>query len=149
MKWAFSAWLIPGIIVSAFSLLVILSPAASHAQTTPSGGVDLAGREYAAAAALQNRQQYELAAQEWAQFLKSYPQDARAPRARHYLGLCQLKNQQYAAAAQTFSALLASAGKLPPDALKVDLEGGAKADLPRAELFVSRSGSVQRGPGCH
>ena len=138
MKRAFSACLVGGILVAAFLSLVILSPAISHAPDPidgkrPTGGVDLAGREYAAAAALRNRQQYELAAQEWAQFIEDRIRRTPArPRARHYLGLCQLKNQQYAAAALN---LLGGARCSPPpadcrpDALKVELEGGAKDDL--------------------
>ena len=99
------------------------------AQAQPAAGPDIAGRQYAAAAALQNREQYDLAADEWAQFLKSYPSDRRAARARHYLGVCQLKNKDYAAAAESFAALVGDKAQLPAAALDVELEGGAKANL--------------------
>ena len=63
-----------------------------------------ASRQYAAAAALQNREQYELAAEEWAKFLEKFAADARADRAQHYLGICNLKLKQFApAAAAQFS----------------------------------------------
>lgn len=43
---------------------------------------DNATRRYAAAAALQNRQVYDLAAEEWTRFLTSFPQDSRVDRAQ-------------------------------------------------------------------
>ena len=108
MKRAFSAWLIAGLLFLTFFI-------AGHFVASGQPGADHAvrcGRSSRRAicrrCGLQNRQQYELAAEEWSQFLKWYPQDGVAPREPAItLGLCQLKNQQYAAAAQTFSALVA------------------------------------------
>lgn len=90
-------------------------------------GVDLAGRQYAAAAALQNRQQYDLAAGAWADFVKNHPQDSRTTRARHYLGVCLFKSKQYARSAEVFSQLIAA--HLPAQDFKVELEGGKQTDL--------------------
>jgi TolA-binding protein len=81
----------------------------AHAQQA-----ETATPQYAAAAALQNREQYDLAADEWRKFLQNYPGDPRVGRARHYLGLCQLKGKQYAAAAETFDKLLADSSRQPP-----------------------------------
>ena len=68
---------------------------------------EAATRQFAAAAALQNREQYDLAADEWAKFLRTYPQDPRADRALHYLGICQLKNKQYPQALEAFKKIIA------------------------------------------
>jgi TolA-binding protein len=70
-------------------------------------GDDAATRQYAAAAALQNREQYELATDEWAKFLAAYPQDSRADRATYYLGVCRLNTKQYAPAIEAFAQTIA------------------------------------------
>jgi len=70
-------------------------------------GTDPAARQYAAAAALQNREQYELAADEWTKFLAAFPQNERADRAQHYLGICRLKAKQYAQALEAFNKVVA------------------------------------------
>jgi TolA-binding protein len=69
---------------------------------------DAATRQFAAAAALQNREQYDLAADEWAKFLKAHAGDPRADRAHYYLGICRLKNKQYAAAAAAFAEMISA-----------------------------------------
>ena len=69
---------------------------------------EAAPRQFAAAAALQNREQFELAADEWAKFLATYPQDPRGDRAQHYLGICRLKNKQYAEALDAFNKVIAN-----------------------------------------
>ncbi|HVX12542.1 MAG TPA: tetratricopeptide repeat protein [Pirellulales bacterium] len=69
---------------------------------------DAATRQFAAAAALQNRDQFDLAAEEWTKFLKNFAGDPRADRAQHYLGICHLKNKQYAEAAAAFNHLIAT-----------------------------------------
>ena len=82
-----------------------LTTAQAQEQTTN----EAARRQFAAAAALQNREQFELAADEWQRFLKDFSSDVLAPRARHYLGLCQLKAKQYSAAAATLDPLVKQA----------------------------------------
>src|SRR3954468_19003502 len=59
------------------------------------------------AANFQNNGAFEIAAEEWQKFLKDYPKDAYATKARHYLGVCQLQMKQYAAAAASFEAVIA------------------------------------------
>jgi len=76
-------------------------PAASAAKSSPA-----AIQQYRAAVALQNREVLDLAADEWATFLKDYPTDPLAPKALHYLGVCQLKSGKYAEAEQSFAKVL-------------------------------------------
>ena len=90
---------------------------------------EAADRQFKTAAALQNREQFDLASDEWTQFIKKFPTDQRIGFARCYLGLCQFKADQFAAASQTFEALLADAPKLPAAALKAELADGSTADL--------------------
>lgn len=53
---------------------------------------------YADAASFQNNGAFELAAEEWEKFLKQYPQDPLADKARHYAGVCRMQLKQYARA---------------------------------------------------
>lgn len=61
---------------------------------------------YADAASYQNKSAFDLAAEEWGRFLQRFPDDPLAPKARHYLGVCQVQLKQYAAAIGTFAALI-------------------------------------------
>lgn len=63
---------------------------------------------YAAAAALHNREAWDLAAEEWEAFLAAHPRDALAPRARCYLGVCQKKTDRWPTAIETFRAVIAA-----------------------------------------
>ena len=66
---------------------------------------DMSSREalaiYQDAANFQNNKAYELASQEWAKFLKRFPDDPLAAKAGHYEGVChvQLRQHQRAIAA--------------------------------------------------
>ncbi len=64
-------------------------------------------RQYRAAVALQNKQLYDLAAEEWQAFLAEYPQDKLAADARHYLGICLFQQEQYELAEAAFQQALA------------------------------------------
>jgi TolA-binding protein len=64
-------------------------------------------RQYAAAAALHNRELYELAATEWQKFVDSFPKHSRAAHGRHYLGICLYKTGQLDKAIAAFEKLLA------------------------------------------
>jgi TolA-binding protein len=64
---------------------------------------------YAAAAALQNREAWELAAEEWASLVAKHPADPLALKGRYYLGICQSKIGKWSAAAQTFRDVLGTA----------------------------------------
>jgi len=74
-----------------------------YAQSDPR---DAATRQYAAAVALQNREVFDLAADEWDKFLRQFPDDPRADRATHYLGVCHLKGNRFADAAEAFQKAL-------------------------------------------
>ncbi len=91
--------------MAAAALAALLASAAVAQEAKPRS--EAATRQFAAAAALQNREQYDLAADEWSKFLKSYPQDPRSDRAAHYLGICQLKNKQYPQALESFKKVIA------------------------------------------
>ncbi|MEO1993599.1 MAG: tetratricopeptide repeat protein [Pirellulales bacterium] len=63
---------------------------------------------YSAAAALQNRQAWELAAEEWDLLISQYPADPLALKGRFYLGICQLKNDNWPAAQKSFRSVIES-----------------------------------------
>ncbi|MFN9368101.1 MAG: tetratricopeptide repeat protein, partial [Planctomycetia bacterium] len=63
---------------------------------------DAARAAYASAAALQNREAWDLAAEEWQTLIQRHPQDPRAFKARDSLAICQLKRgDQWPAASKT------------------------------------------------
>jgi TolA-binding protein len=66
------------------------------------GSSDAARAAYAAAAALQNREAWDLAAEEWQALLKNHPDDPLAAKSRYYLGICLLKSDQPEKAAAAF-----------------------------------------------
>jgi len=57
---------------------------------------------YAAAAALQNRDEWSLAAEEWESLVKRFPEDPLAGKAWYYLGICLAKADRFADAARAF-----------------------------------------------
>lgn len=64
---------------------------------------------YTAAAALQNREAWDLAAEEWASLVAKHPADPLALKGRYYLGICQAKRGDWPAAAKTFRDVLNTA----------------------------------------
>lgn len=83
-------------------------PQAPDKPASPSEEVseEAATRQYATAVAFQNRGVFDLAAEEWAKFLQTYPNDPRADRATHYLGVCYLNLQKLPEAMRTFEQIL-------------------------------------------
>ena len=59
--------------------------------------------QYADAAGFQNSGQFDLAAKEWESFLKRFPKDPLAGKARHYAGVCRLQLGQHAEAGTHFA----------------------------------------------
>ena len=57
---------------------------------------------YTDAANYQNNGAFEVAVEEWTRFLDRFGTDPLAPKALHYLGVCQLQLKQYAKAAESF-----------------------------------------------
>ena len=70
-----------------------------------------ANQQFASAAALHNRQAWDLAADEWAKFIKDFAADERVSLARHYLGVCRLQLKDYAGAAVVFQELITASPK--------------------------------------
>ncbi|MFM7075524.1 MAG: tetratricopeptide repeat protein [Planctomycetaceae bacterium] len=68
---------------------------------------------YTAAAALQNRGAWDLAASAWEALLRDHPRDVLAPRARHYLGVCRLEEGRFEDAAREFRAAIEAAAAAP------------------------------------
>jgi TolA-binding protein len=60
-------------------------------------------KQYRDAVALQNRGVYDLAADEWKEFLGKYGKDPLAGKAQHYLGVCQLQQKNYDDAIAAFN----------------------------------------------
>lgn len=73
---------------------------------------EAATRQYAAAAALQNREVYDLAIDEWTKFLEQHPKDPRVDRAYFYRGVCQYQQKNFAAAVPDFRRVLVDFPKL-------------------------------------
>ncbi|MFZ5833094.1 MAG: tetratricopeptide repeat protein [Planctomycetota bacterium] len=76
------------------------------------GRLDLGTASFNAAVALQNRGEFELAAEEWARFLADNPRDSRRGRALHYLGVCQTQSGQFAAAEKSFDTVVQESPQL-------------------------------------
>lgn len=93
-------WLLTVALAAGAAAVDALSGGAGAQEAKPTS--DTANRQFTAAAALQNRDRYDLAAEAWAKFLKSHAGDPRADRALYYLGTCRLKNKQYGEAAAAF-----------------------------------------------
>ncbi len=63
---------------------------------------------YASAAALQNREAWELAAEEWQALLSTHPSDPLALKGRLYLAICQIKQGDWPAAEKSLRDVMAS-----------------------------------------
>ncbi|MEX0819413.1 MAG: tetratricopeptide repeat protein [Pirellulaceae bacterium] len=61
---------------------------------------------YSDAASFQNNGEFALSAEEWEKFLKRFPKDPLAPKARHYAGVCYLQLKAYDQAAAHFETIL-------------------------------------------
>ena len=75
--------------------VAMFAPAHAQEQSPARQADGAAARAYRTAAALQNRQAFDLAAPEWKAFVDRFPEDARAGGAHHYLGFSCLKNGDY------------------------------------------------------
>ena len=98
---------------------------------------DAATRQYAAAAALQNKGEFDLAAEEWAKFVEQYPSDPRTDRALHYLGVCYLKSKKLELAQQCFQRVIKSYPKF-------DLLEGTYLYLGLTQYTLGQSGKAER-----
>jgi TolA-binding protein len=83
--------------ISALFLGLILPPQVGGEESTQE-----ALNVYAEAAGFQNGGQYDLAADEWENFLKRFNKDPLFKKAQHYAGVCRLQLQEYEKAAVHF-----------------------------------------------
>ena len=113
-------------------------PCVARAQS-PAPSAASAARQFAAATALQNQEQFGKAAEEWDRFLKDHPDDVRADRAWHHLGVCRMKNKQYAEAQTAFERLIA-------DRPKSTLAGSAWLNLGLAQYDRAAAGQTEFYP---
>jgi TolA-binding protein len=87
----------------ALIMFVLALCSAAHTGAQENSSPKAIGR-YRAAVAMQNKQMYDLAAQEWATFLKQHPDDPLAAKARHYLGVCYFQQGKFDKAEKSFAA---------------------------------------------
>jgi TolA-binding protein len=120
------------VFVACLAAARLASARAAPAEDGPS--TEAARAAYTAAAALQNREAWELAAEEWGALVAKHPTDPLALKGRFYLGICQAKNDDWPSAAKTFRAVLSS-----------DADGETKS-LARWELARGSFEQAQRKP---
>lgn len=124
--------------------LTSLTAVTAAALTLPAPAADPPSSEaaraaYASAAALQNREAWELAAEEWQALVAAHPADPLALKGRFYLAICQLKGGDWPAAEKTLRAVIAS--KADADTLAL-----ARLELGRG-LF--RTAQAKPAPAAH
>ncbi|MBL9124292.1 MAG: tetratricopeptide repeat protein, partial [Planctomycetaceae bacterium] len=137
--WRLVATLLAAALSACPAADALAQPAASDPPPPATEAADAPARQYAAAVALQNRELYELAADEWTKFLERFPDDARASRARHYRGVCHLKDKRYEPAIVDFSEVIRRDPKfnlLPATYLNLGLAQYSQAQAGHPELFA-------------
>ncbi|MCE9629282.1 MAG: tetratricopeptide repeat protein [Planctomycetia bacterium] len=95
-------------IVSAVSLGLGLFGPRMVARGDENASSDAAKTAYASAAALQNREAWDLAAEEWQALLAKHPQDPLAAKGRYYLAICQIKSDLWPEASKTLRNVIGS-----------------------------------------
>lgn len=88
---------------------------------------------YASAAALQNREAWDLASEEWTSLIELFPNDPLAAKARYYLGICELKLNKIDRARAAFAAAIKAGGD------ETTL-GDARWELGRSTFLEAESG---------
>ena len=128
-------------------MVALLANAAPLRAEDTGSSSDAARSAYATAAALQNREAWDLAAEEWEALIKAHPTDPLADKGRSYLGICQLKNGQREKAAETFRQVIASKADAATVALaRWELGRSAFDDAqakPSPEAFAVAARSLQ------
>ena len=125
-------------------LAIAVALACAETASCQEKGSAAANRQYAAAAALQNREQFESASEEWQKFLTAFPDDKNADKARHYLGVCLLKLEKFEPAAEAFGKVIADFPRselLPEAHLHLGLARYKLAIGGRKELFAEAEAS--------
>ena len=122
--------------------LMLLTPVLGAAESS-----DAARSAYASAAALQNREAWDLAAEEWAALIQAHPADPLALKGRYYLAVCQLKQDNWPAAERTLREVLASQAAADTVALaRLELGRGlfrAAHRKPDRQAFTAAAAALQ------
>ncbi len=92
---------------------------------------------YSDAANYQSKMAFELAAEEWAQFLKRFGDDPLAAKAQHYRGVCLVQLKQFVEAINAFQAVLS---KYP----KFDLLEETYLNLGWSQYSLGQAGDKNR-----
>ncbi|MCE9606546.1 MAG: tetratricopeptide repeat protein [Planctomycetia bacterium] len=119
------------LLIAPFALCMFADVA--QAQTPASSAANL---QFNTAGGLHNRQAFDLAADEWAKFIQSFPQDKRVAEASHYLGICKLQTKDYAGAIAAFERLIA----LDP---KFELIASSRLYLGMAQFNAAQAGKAE------
>jgi cellulose synthase operon protein C len=93
-------------VAGAVLLALCLLPDRAAGQEKGADSPPEAARAFNGAVNAQKNGAFDLAADEWQRFLKSYPKDPLAAKAQLYLGMCQLQLKDYAKAADNFTAVI-------------------------------------------
>ncbi len=101
---------------TAFASTLCLGLGIAPAPVSPTASVrgddtassDAAKTAYASAAALHNREAWDLAAEEWQSLLAKHPQDPLATKGRYYLAICQIKTGLWPEAQKTLKDVIGS-----------------------------------------
>lgn len=110
---------------------------ASGAQAQAPATANAANLQFNAAAALHNRQVYDLAADEWLKFIKDFPDDKRVVNAYYHLGQCRLQTKDNAGAIAAFEKVVGLDPKFESGMAQLNLglaqfnsaQAGNKAEL--------------------
>lgn len=120
------------------------------AQPQPAdGAVDPAARGYLAGNGLLNRGLFELAADEYAQFLADHADHAKAPLARYGLAVCQFRLKKFDAARQELARLAPPPAGFPYAVEVAVMTGQCLAELQRPEEAVAVLETVVRDSPTH
>ena len=119
--------------VSIFAAIALTAMVAT-AQDDPKSSPE-AIRHYSNAVKAHNAKAYELASDEWLDFLKKYPKDPLAPKAKYYLGVCHLQSKELEQAVEQFAGLV--------DDPKFELVDDARFNLGWSQYTLAQSGKKE------
>ncbi|MDX1964426.1 MAG: tetratricopeptide repeat protein [Pirellulales bacterium] len=106
--WTFQVILL-GMLCAGWGLESLAQAPATKAPAAESSAEAI--QQFRLAVPLQNKGNYDLAVEEWETFLKQFPQDPLAPKARYYAGVCYQQLKQYDQAQAAYEQVLKEAPK--------------------------------------
>ncbi len=122
------------------------SPAAKNDGAPNTKSPPAAIRQFRDAVAFQDRGVYDLAADEWQSFLKKFPADPLAAKARHYLGVCELLQKNFADAVTTFERVIREhpeSGLADASYLNLGLAQYSLAQTGKTEFYDQAAATLQ------